>query len=60
MLVMERIHPLDFRAYEVEIRQLWLNVFEDECKNNFIGQGLYTVILNDPLILKAWPSIIFY
>lgn len=32
MLVMERIHPLDFRAYEVEIRELWLDVFEDELK----------------------------
>jgi serine/threonine protein kinase len=30
MLVMERIYPLDYRAYEVEIRQLWLDVFEDE------------------------------
>ena len=30
MLVMERIHPIDFRAYEVEIRELWLDVFEDE------------------------------
>lgn len=32
MLVMERIKPLDFRAYEVEIRELWLEVFEDELK----------------------------
>jgi serine/threonine protein kinase len=32
MLVMERIKPIDFRAYEVEIRQLWLEVFEDELK----------------------------
>ena len=32
MLVMERIHPLDFRAYEVEVRQLWLDIFEDELK----------------------------
>ncbi len=32
MLVMERIKPIDFRAYEVEIRQLWLDVFEDELK----------------------------
>ena len=32
MLVMERIHPIDFRAYEVEIRELWLEVFEDELK----------------------------
>ena len=30
MLVMERIKPIDFRAYEVEIRQLWIAVFEDE------------------------------
>lgn len=30
MLVMERIKPIDFRAYEVEIRQLWLEVFEHE------------------------------
>lgn len=33
MLVMERIRPIDFRAYEVEIRQLWLEVFESELKN---------------------------
>lgn len=32
MLVMERIYPIDFRAYEVEIRQLWLDVFADELK----------------------------
>jgi serine/threonine protein kinase len=32
MLVMERIHPLDYRAYEVEIRELWMDVFEDDLK----------------------------
>jgi serine/threonine protein kinase len=32
MLVMERIHPIDFRAYEVEIRELWFDVFHDELK----------------------------
>ena len=32
MLVMERIYPLDFRSYEVEIRELWLDVFEEELK----------------------------
>ena len=32
MLVMERIKPIDFRAYEVEIRLLWLEVFEYELK----------------------------
>jgi serine/threonine protein kinase len=30
MLVMERLYPLDFRAYEQEKRLLWLDVFEDE------------------------------
>lgn len=30
MLVMERIYPIDFRAYEVEIRILWIEVFESE------------------------------
>ena len=30
MLVMERLYPLEYRAYEVEIRELWLDVFEDE------------------------------
>lgn len=32
MLVMERLYPLDFRAYEYERRELWLDVFEDELK----------------------------
>lgn len=32
MLVMERIRPIDYRAYEVEIRELWLDVFEDELR----------------------------
>ncbi|MEP7171361.1 MAG: hypothetical protein ABI855_18475, partial [Bacteroidota bacterium] len=32
MLVMERIYPIDFRSYEVEIRELWFEVFEDELK----------------------------
>ena len=30
MLVMERIRPIDYRAFEVEIRQLWFEVFESE------------------------------
>jgi serine/threonine protein kinase len=30
MLVMERIYPIDFRAYEYEKRELWYSVFEDE------------------------------
>jgi len=32
MLVMERIYPIDYRAYEIEKRVLWYEVFEDELK----------------------------
>jgi serine/threonine protein kinase len=30
MLVLERIYPIDYRAYEVERRELWFDVFQDE------------------------------
>ena len=30
MLVMERIRPIDYRAHEVERRELWFDVFADE------------------------------
>ncbi len=30
ILVMERVYPMDFRAYEQETRVLWIEVFEDE------------------------------
>lgn len=32
MLVMERLYPMDFRAYEQQRRLLWLDVFEDELR----------------------------
>ena len=32
MLVMERLYPMDFRAYEYQKRELWFDVFEDELK----------------------------
>lgn len=32
MLVMERLYPMDFRAYEYEKRELWLEVLEDELR----------------------------
>lgn len=31
-LVMERIYPIDYRAFEVEKRELWCDVFEDELR----------------------------
>jgi serine/threonine protein kinase len=44
MLVMERIMPIDYRAYEVETRQLWLDLFEGELKQlhraGFVHRGL--------------------
>ncbi len=30
MLVMERLYPYDFRAFELERRQLWLDLFKSE------------------------------
>jgi len=30
MLVMERLFPMDYRAFEVEKREIWFSVFEDE------------------------------
>ena len=32
LLVMERLYPLDYRTFEVEKRELFLEVFEDELK----------------------------
>ena len=44
MLVMERLYPMDFRAYEYERRELWLDVFEEELhqlhKNGFVHRDL--------------------
>jgi serine/threonine protein kinase len=30
MLVMERLRPMDYRAFEVRVRELWIEVFFDE------------------------------
>lgn len=30
MLVMERIYPIDFRTYEVEMREIWCDLFTDQ------------------------------
>ena len=32
LLIMERIKPIDYRAFEVEKRELWVDVFEVELK----------------------------
>ena len=44
MLVMERLYPLDYRAWEQEKREIVLSVFEDELKqlhsNGFVHRDL--------------------
>ncbi len=44
ILVMERIYPIDYRAYEVEKRELWLDVFIDELselhKSGFVHRDI--------------------
>jgi serine/threonine protein kinase len=44
MLVMERIYPIDYRAYEVEKRELWWEVFEHEVqglhKSGFVHRDI--------------------
>ena len=40
MLVMERLKPMDFRAYEVEIRELWFDVFEQLHQAGFVHRDL--------------------
>jgi len=44
MLVMERLYPMDFRAYEYEKRELWLDVLEAELgelhKGGFVHRDL--------------------
>jgi len=60
MLVMEQIYPMDFRAYEYEKRELWIDVLEDGLRalhkagfvhrdlrrpSNIIGQPFDNVLL---------------
>jgi serine/threonine protein kinase len=44
MLVIERIKPNEFRAYEFEIGEVWMEVFEDKIselhKSGFVRQDI--------------------
>lgn len=44
MLVMERIYPIDFRAYEIEMREIWFDVFEEKLielhQNGFVHNDI--------------------
>lgn len=60
MLVMERVYPMDFRAYEYEKRELWIDVLEDDlramhkagfvhrdlrCPSDMVGQPFDNILL---------------
>ncbi len=47
MLVMERIYPIDYRAYEVEMRKIWLDIFEEQLKK-LHNEGFVHNDLNRP------------
>ena len=55
LLVMERIRPIDYRAYEIERRELWYDVFADE-----LQLVLCTGIFADRLTSTVWHSTIFF
>ncbi len=59
LLIMERLIPLDFRAYEVEKREFWIEVFEDELyslhKDGFVHRDIKSRKESE-----EWITIIFY
>jgi len=59
VLVMERLCPIDLRAFEFERRQLIFEVFEDE-QTTFIRMVLYTVISADHPIFHDFLSTIYF
>ncbi|MBK8634318.1 MAG: hypothetical protein IPN72_12465 [Saprospiraceae bacterium] len=44
MLIMERLYPMDYRAYELSKREIWLDVFFDEVhelhRNGFVHRDM--------------------
>lgn len=52
VLIMERLYPIDFRAWEWERRELWLEVFEDELTQlhnaGFVHRDLRSVWVSPP------------
>ena len=58
MLVMERIYPIDYRAYEVEKRELWWEVFEDEVKELHKAGFVHRHIKRHQIIGLAFDNIL--
>lgn len=54
MLVMERLYPMDFRAYEAGKRELWFDVFEDEL-NELHKAGFVHRDIKRPAELSGMP-----
>ncbi len=48
MLVMERIYPIDFRAHEVEMREIWFDVFSDELQALHAAGFVHRDLLRPP------------
>lgn len=48
MLVMERIYPIDFRAHEVERRELWVDVFADDLRQLHQAGFVHRDLLRPP------------
>ena len=44
MLVMERLYPMDFRAYEYEKRELWLDVLDNPPRQKTYGGAVAHVL----------------
>jgi serine/threonine protein kinase len=54
MLVMERLYPMDFRAYETGKRELWMDVFSDEL-NELHRSGFVHRDIKRPAELPGMP-----
>jgi serine/threonine protein kinase len=63
MLVMERLYPLDFRAYEYERRELLLDVLEDELRQlhqaGFVHRDLTESVLRFQTVGRLWDGLSF-
>jgi|GEM_PF-3243304 len=60
LLIMERIYPMDYRAYEQEHRLLWMDVFEDELQKSCTKPAFATANCVGQAICQVCRTTIFY